>query len=547
MKFRWFLLLLLALLTLLVITCKKDEDEDNTGSITLTAPNGGENWAAGSTHSITWTDNGLANVALSYSVDGGSQWQSIIASAANNHTYGWSVPNSVSTTCRVRVADAADAAVNDVSDGNFAITTAAPGDNASGGVQTGQGGTITTPNGAQIIVPPGAVPAMEDGSPATIVFSIEEAMDVTPNPPTEETIASSVYRFGPEGFVFSQPVEIAIPVPTPPDTAAGNGLALYRINPTTQTIENFGGTYDASTQTIRARTYVLSPWFATSTTPTSTGWGCAHVTNVSALWWLSLCVNEYTLEYPEIDGPLIPADGLSSFWSPVGHIGVSSEGNWLLPQGTFNVCVGWSENGTFNNVHNIEESVVVVSSPRDWASSICNGPDLWFSGPATTDSGYCNCVPTPSVPVGTGAIQVSLTWYVNDLDGVDLDLHLYEPDSTHIYFGNPQSPSGGTLDRDDTCGDFTNGTTENIYYTSNPPIGQYIVKVHYWGDCGEDNHPTQAFSVRTVVQGNTQTFNGSVAPGEMIEITRFNVSGAGPAVFLPIDETVQIVASTPAK
>ena len=36
--------------------------------------------------------------------------------------------------------------------------------------------------------------------------------------------------------------------------------------------------------------------------------------------------------------------------------------------------------------------------------------------------------------LGTGDLQVTLTW---DLGDSDVDLHLIEPDTTHVYFGNP--------------------------------------------------------------------------------------------------------------
>ena len=171
----------------------------------------------------------------------------------------------------------------------------------------------------------------------------------------------------------------------------------------------------------------------------------------------------------------------------------------------------------------------------------------YTAGSFGPDTGRCNCSPAPSLPVGTGAVQVSLTWYVNDINGTDMDLHLVEPGGFEIYYNATSSPNGGILDYDDTCGDFRQGTTENIYYASDPPSGEYIVSVHYYGDYCGGSHPTQSFAVRTIVQGITQTFNRSLAPGEEIEITRFSISGSGPARFLPPHDGIVIRTDLPAK
>lgn len=92
-------------------------------SVTLTAPNGGESWAAGSTQNITWTQSGLSNVALDYSLDDGATWSLITSStAASALSYAWTVPGVATSSARVRVSDAANAALADASDAAFTIT-----------------------------------------------------------------------------------------------------------------------------------------------------------------------------------------------------------------------------------------------------------------------------------------------------------------------------------------------------------------------------------------------------------------------------------------
>jgi len=93
-------------------------------SITVTAPNGGEFWAVGSSRNITWTLTGAsANVKIEYSSNSGSSYSLITASTPNDGTYAWTVPNTVSATCLVKVCDAAAPSFFDVSDAPFAIVS----------------------------------------------------------------------------------------------------------------------------------------------------------------------------------------------------------------------------------------------------------------------------------------------------------------------------------------------------------------------------------------------------------------------------------------
>jgi hypothetical protein len=95
--------------------------------LTLTAPNGGENWAGGTTHSITWASSGVSgNVKLDLSTDGGSSWSPIAASTPNDGEYAWVVPGIATGQARVRASAVTGAGTSDVSDAGFTITAGAP-------------------------------------------------------------------------------------------------------------------------------------------------------------------------------------------------------------------------------------------------------------------------------------------------------------------------------------------------------------------------------------------------------------------------------------
>src|SRR5438132_1647660 len=94
------------------------------GSLTITAPNGGEAWATGSSQTITWTKTGtIANVKLEYSTDGGATYPNLItpSTPAAAGSYAWTVPDLASTNVKVRVTNTADTTVSDDSNAVFTI------------------------------------------------------------------------------------------------------------------------------------------------------------------------------------------------------------------------------------------------------------------------------------------------------------------------------------------------------------------------------------------------------------------------------------------
>lgn len=91
-------------------------------TITVVAPNGGENYYVGNYYPIHWNWTGsFSNVNIDYSTDNGNSWTSVISSSANDGKYAWNVYNTPSTSALVRVRNSADANLNDVSNSNFTI------------------------------------------------------------------------------------------------------------------------------------------------------------------------------------------------------------------------------------------------------------------------------------------------------------------------------------------------------------------------------------------------------------------------------------------
>lgn len=132
--------------------------------------------------------------------------------------------------------------------------------------------------------------------------------------------------------------------------------------------------------------------------------------------------------------------------------------------------------------------------------------------------------PVSIVEVGTGDVQVSVSWNVES----DVDLHLVEPNGEEIYYGNDVSNSGGTLDLDSNAACIIDGKkNENITWpTRVPPKGTYTVRVDYWDSCGV---ASTNYVVTVRVAGRAaQTFTGTLTgagtnggAGSGITITTF--------------------------
>ncbi|UCB52093.1 MAG: hypothetical protein JSV10_08915, partial [Candidatus Zixiibacteriota bacterium] len=91
-------------------------------AITVTAPNGGEEWCVGSSHNITWTSSSINAVKIEYSTNAGSNWVTVVESTpAAPGTYSWTIPNAPSQQCLVRICDADDGTPCDQSNAVFTI------------------------------------------------------------------------------------------------------------------------------------------------------------------------------------------------------------------------------------------------------------------------------------------------------------------------------------------------------------------------------------------------------------------------------------------
>ncbi len=133
-------------------------------------------------------------------------------------------------------------------------------------------------------------------------------------------------------------------------------------------------------------------------------------------------------------------------------------------------------------------------------------PDQTFSlnygvGLGAAGIGAYQTTPINVIAVGTGEVQVSVSW---DVDS-DVDLHVVEPGNEEVYYGNTTSALGGTLDLDSNPACAIDGKkNENITWPT-APSGTYTVRVDYFAECTQTNtnyvvtvqrkgHPPETFT-----------------------------------------------------
>jgi hypothetical protein len=188
-----------------------------SSTITVTAPNGGDRWVAGSAHDITWSSTGtVANVKIEYSTNGGASFTSITASTADDGTHPWTLPGAVSSNCLVRISDAANAAVNDMSDGVFSIVsltskrlTSTTGSSASPAIAVDSSGRIHL--------------AWQDNTPGNYEIYYKKSTDGGLNWTTSQRLTFTSGQAPPRA-----PLRIPISPLMPPETPVWSGRTVRR-------------------------------------------------------------------------------------------------------------------------------------------------------------------------------------------------------------------------------------------------------------------------------------------------------------------------------
>jgi hypothetical protein len=371
-------------------------------------------------------------------------------------------------------------------------------------VTSAEAGMVTNDTGVTLTIPAGAVPANDDGSIGSMIFSITQDSTTVPSLPGGYVPVGPVVNLGPEGFVFEQPVTISIPISAGIDPAKVMGASYYDTGQSIWVL--VPGSVDATKRTVDVSTTHLSIW---------TAWGLSPEMPVDNVNYGSLRIARpgKNIGYAGPDARYTDADtshGIciraatftnpdeGDWWARAENLEYSVDNYWGAPYPDDRAPYGLYRvpTGSYQITEYVSQSEINPGDPfyiphfyqmwRDYGTvTVAGGQtvDIPFVLPGYGDPAWTvgrpPCWGTMTTSVGVGKVQVTLNWSAN----ADLDLHVVEPGGEEIYWDNPVSTAGGSLDRDNQCSDFVLGRPENIFWTT-PPNGTYQVNVVYYEDCG---------------------------------------------------------------
>jgi hypothetical protein len=139
-------------------------------TVTVTSPNGGEDWMKTKVYPVTWTATGNLNdtsVSLAYSTNNGTSWTDIATRKPNTGHYQWTVVNTETSGAliRVTITDIDGRQAIDTSDATFAIDPPAP-----------KAGQFHYPAGGDVMSP----------GPVSISWTVEDPWGLAESPLTLE-------------------------------------------------------------------------------------------------------------------------------------------------------------------------------------------------------------------------------------------------------------------------------------------------------------------------------------------------------------------------
>ena len=218
----------------------------------------------------------------------------------------------------------------------------------------------------------------------------------------------------------------------------------------------------------------------------------------------------------------------SRFPNTFGWIGLVSSGSsmgWITgePLSYDNTCPAQPSNygaaGTYGFLYNDMQWAFTYDSDREYHAGFYIEGDYVVEGAVdgVLSEETLDSILT-SVEAGSGHITISMMWDSED----DLDLHVFTPDGSEIYYGNREA-GGGVLDIDaNTVNSMMDNPVENIYFPT-PYNGQYWVYIHDYTDRSEG--PTN-YIIRITVGGQSQTFTGTIETSDTtVDVGGFEYGG----------------------
>jgi hypothetical protein len=414
---------------------------------------------------------------------------------------------------------------------------------ASKVIRTSEEGVVEHPSGAQIYVPRGAVPLNLAGEEGEMLFTIErgspEYFGVPSTPPSGMEFVGDIHSMSPEGFIFEIPIRATMPIPEGFDLGQYD-VQMFDYDRVAGKWTSVGGRVNEEGTALSADVLHLCANMLIAQQWSGRGHGAIMFDAIPG-YSFKLCIESYTLRYPDWDGDRFNAENRFRSIMRRDAYGCPPDGKqyWRLPQGTYTLSVAVYRHGddplrTPEYLGYFQKTVTIDRPHWDWQSG-GHAPDYEFAVPFGDLAQWTNpdhltpgrppCMGTPTPSVGVGSVNVRLEWRAE----ADLDLWVIDPCGNKIYWYQPQQTcqeAVGRLDLDNWCSNFVLGRPENIFWKTNPPIGTYKVYVDYYEDCA--NAGTVHYTVRWWIDGNAYSKCGTISPsaspgaaGDEVLVTTF--------------------------
>lgn len=402
---------------------------------------------------------------------------------------------------------------------------------------------VVTLDDIKLIIPTGAIPKLTNGDPATVNFSIESGGALPKALPSNMKLVGEATHFGPEGFIFQEPVIVLFRLPdgVAPDQVSIIGYdeekGSFLVYPTTYLDTD---TKEVGTMVYKLGFYMLANVEGLNRTRNGASGG---IRSKNGNWgWYPLPAGNAENTYNKlIITNFVPSDPSEmALWAPYDPNSNGGQRYWEASTPT--KVTGYQPNhelgivfmgpkGTYTAqlVTSYKESMFATPVCKQYSlpltftitsSVTCDqvwGCSGWSTGPTLPPGGTwteipCNQYkPLATIPVCTGDFQATLTWFngSGSYGDTDLDLHLYGPNDLHVYWSN-KNPGVGNILLDRDMISETGWVQENICAPtlSAMPKGEYRLEVNLFD--GEDKD----FQVRLLRGSQANSFTGRATQGE---------------------------------
>lgn len=366
---------------------------------------------------------------------------------------------------------------------------------------TDNGGSLKTSTGSEVVVPSGAVSKDQNGNSGKVMFSIETNVPSSEYPaeiPSKYNLIGNVQHFGPSHFIFAYPVKVFLPASS---LANLDGVAIIWYSETdSKWIEIPYSDIDATNKRLGVSVFELGYFAVVQYKEAPQGvpmgseiqeyhrsGGIKMEHSYPNQYYYTLMVQSFTAKYSEDIGTSYTNYTASTGSVTTGESPLSTTYMVGLRPGTYVIVVARTKSGSFFSPpgptqyysNPITVNVGSFTNTISWSTSD-NSPwaTLSLSG-GDWQSGFPTVWPTGTVSLGTGELQITLSWTNTESKIYTIDLFMYGPNNMVVSWHTPYSADGSAaLDRTSTDG--VGYAIRNIYSKKKLPSGHYKVYTNIW-------------------------------------------------------------------